>query len=84
MAASPHQLEEVRPRAQRCWARSVHRYVRDHDFPLQEHLAAAAHRCVETEHVGVEWTNGGACCHVEERRWDANENETGGMVAFPL
>jgi hypothetical protein len=43
----------------------VHRYVRNYDQELQEQLAAAAHRRVETEHVGVEWTNGDACFHVE-------------------
>ena len=86
LALSQNHLEEARLFTQHCWARSVHRYVRDHDQELQAHLAAAAHRRVETEHVCVEWTNGVACCLVEgwERGCNADENEKGGVVARPL
>jgi len=37
-----------------CWDHIVHRYLDDHDYRLQEYLATAGLRGVETEHVAVQ------------------------------
>jgi len=89
VAVSQNQQYEARSRTRRCWDHTVHRYVYDHDYQLQEHLATAGHRGVETEHVVVEWANGTSRCHLD--RWEpgpgcggADENETGGVVGHTL
>ena len=67
----------------------MHHHGPYHDYQLQEYMAAAGDRGLETEHVIVEWVNGAACCYLDCRRpssgcGDANENETGGVVGRPV
>jgi len=89
LAVSQNQQYEARSRTRSYWDHIVHRDVDGHDYQLQEHLATAGHRGVETEHVAVEWANGTSCCHLD--RWEpglrcgvADENETGGVVGRAL